>query len=124
MEQIKDMPISVGFPDEGCVFDYYLDLQTYQFEPWSKRKGRLSVRHTGYVPTPELSCVAYIAEVYLSYGYNIVLLGESGSGKTSFTQVRKMSYLVWVVYVWFVWSGCHMSGLSGLPFFPSYFLHS
>ena len=88
MEQINDMPISVGFPDEGCVFDYYLDFQTYRFEPWSKRKGRLSVRHSGYVPTPELTCVAYIAEVYLSYGYNIVLLGESGSGKTSFTEVR------------------------------------
>lgn len=88
LEQINDMPISVGFPSEGNVFDYYLDFQNYRFEPWSKRKGRLSVRHSGYVPTAELSCVAYIAELYLSYGYNVMLMGERGSGKSSLAQVH------------------------------------
>ena len=32
--------------------------------------------------------------------------------------------LVCVLCVLFVWSGGYMSCLSGLPFFPSYFLHS
>ena len=32
--------------------------------------------------------------------------------------------LVCVLCVLFVWSVCYMSCLSGLPFFPSYFLHS
>lgn len=87
MEQISEMPLSVSFPEDGCVFDYYLDLQTYRFDPWSKRKGRLMPRHSNYIPTPELSRVAYVAELYLSYGYNVMLVGERGSGKTSFTEV-------------------------------------
>ena len=86
-EQINDMPVSVSFPDEGSVFDYYLDLQSYKFEPWSKRKGRLAPKRTGYIPTPELTRAAYITEVYLSYGYNVLLLGERGCGKTSFIEV-------------------------------------
>lgn len=87
MEQINDMPVSVSFPDEGSVFDYYLDLQTYRFEPWSGRKGRLAPKSSGYIPTPELTRVAYVAELYLSYGYNVLLLGDRGSGKTSFVEV-------------------------------------
>lgn len=79
--------MSVSFPDEGSVFDYYLDLRTYRFEPWSKRKGRLSPKANGYIPTTELSRVAYIVEVYLSHGLNVILLGEKGSGKTSLIEV-------------------------------------
>ena len=87
LEQINELPMFVNFPDDGCVFDYYLDLQTYRFEPWSKRKGRMSTNHSGYIPTPELNRIAYVVEVYLSYGYNVMLLGEKGSGKTSFIEV-------------------------------------
>ena len=93
MEQINDLPISVSFPADGSVFDYYLDLQTYRFEPWSKRKSRQAPKHSGYVTTPELNRVAYIAEVYLSYGYNVLLLGERGSGKTSFIEVSVFNVL-------------------------------
>ena len=74
------------------MFDYYLDLNTYLFEPWSKRKGRQLSKQSGYVSTPELSRVAYVAEVYLSYGHNVFLLGERGSGKTSFTKVYTCIY--------------------------------
>ena len=86
-KQINDLPMSVCFPEEGSVFEYYLDLQTYKFEHWSKRKSRLVPKSNGYIPTPELSRVAYIAELYLSYGHNVLLLGEKGSGKTSIIQV-------------------------------------
>ena len=87
-QQINDLPMSISFPEEGSVFDYYLDLQTYRFEHWSKRKSRLTPKSNGYIPTSELSRVAYIAEVYLSYGHNVLLLGDRGSGKTSFIEVH------------------------------------
>ena len=86
--QISDLPMSVSFPDEGSVFDYYLDLQTFRFEPWSKRRGRLAPKSNGFIPTPDLSRVAYVAELYLSYGHNVLLLGDRGSGKTSFIEVK------------------------------------
>ena len=85
-EQIEDMPLSVFLPHEGSVFDFYLNLKTYKFEPWSERKNR-SAKNSSYIPTPELSRVAYVAELYLSYGYNVMLMGERGSGKTSFVEV-------------------------------------
>ena len=93
MGQINDLPMSVSFPEEGSVFDYYLDLQTYKFELWSNRKGRLAPRSNGYIPTPELSRLAYVAEVYLSYGQNVLLLGNRGSGKTSLVEVSTLHTL-------------------------------
>ena len=92
--------MSVSFPEEGSVFDFYLDLQTYRFEHWSKRKSRLAPKSNGYIPTSELSRVAYIAEVYLSYGHNVLLLGDRGSGKTSFIEVGSVHCTIEIIEGW------------------------
>ena len=52
-DQILQLPFAVTLPEEGSVFDYYLDLRSYQFLPWSER--RLEGRDTaGYIALPEV----------------------------------------------------------------------
>ena len=86
-EQIGDMPFSVPLPEEGSVFDYYLDLKTYQFLLWSTRKTKENKKTSGFVATTELTKLSYIVDLYLSYNYNVMLVGEQGTGKTAFVEV-------------------------------------
>ena len=52
-DQILQLPFAVSLPEEGSVFDYYLDLKSYQFLPWSER--RQEGRDTGgYIALPEV----------------------------------------------------------------------
>lgn len=67
------LPFMVPLPEEGSVFDYFLNLKQYQFVPWSRRGETASrtLRSSGYVALPEvhalyitsfimhLSCVQY-----------------------------------------------------------------
>ncbi len=58
------LPFMVPLPEEGSVFDYFLNLKQYQFTPWSQRAGTepgggggggaKGVRSSGYVPLPEV----------------------------------------------------------------------
>lgn len=52
-DQILQLPFAVSLPEEGSVFDYYLDLKSYQFLPWSERRqeGRDTA---GYIALPEV----------------------------------------------------------------------
>ena len=58
-EQISLLPFSVPLPEDGCVFDYYLDLRRYQFLPWSERKaeGGGATTSGGFVSSPEVRVV-------------------------------------------------------------------
>ena len=48
------LPYAVPLPDEGSVFDYYLDLKHYHFLTWAERRSE-SRRHSGgYVALPEV----------------------------------------------------------------------
>ncbi len=51
------IPFEMSVPEEGSVFDYYLNLRQYKFLPWSERKGGGSkdVSASGYVSFPEVS---------------------------------------------------------------------
>ncbi len=49
------VPFEMSLPEEGLVFDYYLNLSQYKFVPWSDRKKTGSVSATGYVSIPEVS---------------------------------------------------------------------
>lgn len=49
------MPFDMSLPEEGSVFDYYLNLSQYKFVPWSERKRGGTVSASGYVSIPEVS---------------------------------------------------------------------
>ena len=51
------LPYAVPLPEEGSVFDYYLNLRQYQFLPWADRKGNSGgdISSSGYVSLPEVS---------------------------------------------------------------------
>ncbi len=51
------IPFEMSVPEEGSVFDYYLNLRQYKFLPWSERKGGGSkdVSASGYVSFPEVN---------------------------------------------------------------------
>ena len=54
---IMQLPYAVPLPEEGSVFDYYLNLRQYQFLPWADRKGNSGgdISSSGYVSLPEVS---------------------------------------------------------------------
>lgn len=53
---IMQLPYAVPLPDDGSVFDYFLDLKIYHFLPWEERKSenRKSSNHSGYIALPEV----------------------------------------------------------------------
>ena len=56
-DQIMQLPFLVPLPEEGSVFDYYLNLKQYQFILWSQRgggSGGKSIRSSGYITLPEV----------------------------------------------------------------------
>ena len=46
------LPFAVPLPEEGSVFDYYLDLRRYEFLPWRERHQERS--SGGYITLPEV----------------------------------------------------------------------
>ena len=43
-------------PADGLVFDYYLDLKSYCFTPWTERKQeKTNITNKKYVSVPEVS---------------------------------------------------------------------
>lgn len=55
------LPYAVPLPEEGSVFDYYLNLRQYQFLPWANRKGNSEgdITSSGYVSLSEVSTYMY-----------------------------------------------------------------
>ncbi len=55
---IMQLPYAVPLPEEGSVFDYFLDLKIYQFLPWSERKAEARKRGSntdgGYIVLPKV----------------------------------------------------------------------
>lgn len=44
--------------------------------------------HAPPPPSSQLERYAYILDLYMSYGLNVMLVGEQGTGKTSFVEVQ------------------------------------
>lgn len=49
------LPFAVSIPEEGSVFDYYLDLKRYTFLPWSDRHQNRGPAGNSYIVLPEVS---------------------------------------------------------------------
>ena len=99
---IMQLPYAVHLPEDGSIFDYFLDLKMYQFNPWKARKITSRRATGGYIATPEvcgiivawfglvtiillqLERLAYISDLYFLYGLDVIITGLTGTGKTSF----------------------------------------
>ena len=78
---------TVKFPSRGEVFDYFVDLETKKFEPWSKIVPVIeydsSMEMSSItVPTPETVSVDFMCDILLPRRNPVMLVGEAGTGKT------------------------------------------
>ncbi|KAL1493068.1 hypothetical protein ABEB36_011203 [Hypothenemus hampei] len=78
---------SVKFPTQGTVFDFYIDDETKQFVLWSEKLGKFELDpdaplQTVLVHTAESIRVKYFLDVLMKNKHPVMLVGNSGCGKT------------------------------------------
>lgn len=83
------------FPDEGTVYDYGIDPTTHSFEPWIDRVSKYEYNpersfFSILVPTSDTVRYEFMLDTLLSHGYNVLITGETGVGKSVITS----NYLV------------------------------
>ncbi|XP_066570660.1 dynein axonemal heavy chain 11 [Amia ocellicauda] len=84
---IKEMK-TVKFPSQGTVFDYYLDLETRKFLPWSDKVPRFVMEpetslQAVLVHTSETVRLRFFVDLLLDQGRPVMLVGNAGVGKTA-----------------------------------------
>jgi len=75
------------FPFGGTVYDFFVDVKTSRFVPWSGIiKNFIYSRDLPFfdlvVPTVDMTRVKFLADYLISGGHNILVTGNSGVGKT------------------------------------------
>jgi dynein heavy chain len=75
------------FPFGGTVYDFFVDVKTSRFVPWSGIiKSFNYSRDLPFfdlvVPTVDMTRVKFLADYLISGGHNILVTGNSGVGKT------------------------------------------
>lgn len=85
--QVRAMT-KIKFPEGGLVFDFYFDLKTLQYEPWSQRVDPFSSDFDGLfqnlvVPTAETTRQNYILDIHRSIDKSVLYIGTAGTGKTT-----------------------------------------
>jgi dynein heavy chain, axonemal len=75
------------FPFGGTVYDFFVDVKTSRFVPWSGIiKNFTYSRDLPFfdlvVPTVDMTRVKFLADYLISGGHNILVTGNSGVGKT------------------------------------------
>ncbi|XP_032161875.1 dynein heavy chain 11, axonemal isoform X2 [Mustela erminea] len=80
---------AVKFPSQGTIFDYYLDHKTKKFLPWAEKVPTFTMDpevplKRVVVPTSETTRLRYFVELLLEKGRPLMLVGNSGVGKTAF----------------------------------------
>ncbi|XP_072536739.1 dynein axonemal heavy chain 11 [Salminus brasiliensis] len=84
---IKEMK-SVKLPAHATVFDFYLDPQTRRFVPWAEKVPSFQMEpdtplQAVLVPTAETVRLQYFLRLLLERAQPVMLVGGSGTGKTS-----------------------------------------
>ncbi|XP_032944295.1 dynein axonemal heavy chain 11 isoform X2 [Rhinolophus ferrumequinum] len=80
---------AVKFPSQGTIFDYYLDHKTKKFLPWADNIPKFTMDpdvplQRVVVHTSETTRLRYFVELLLEKGQPLMLIGNTGVGKTVF----------------------------------------
>ncbi len=78
------------FPD-GDIYDYGIDPTTHKFEPWTEQiPGFAFDANKSFfeilVPTSDTVKYKYILSILMFNGYNVLMTGETGVGKSVITK--------------------------------------
>jgi dynein heavy chain len=81
---------AIKIPQRDTIFDYWLDPKTCKFESWNKSPAFRTVEFDSTmtnmaevtVPTAETASVSYWVDLLVHEGYNVMLAGPAGTGKT------------------------------------------
>ncbi|XP_054276549.1 dynein beta chain, ciliary [Macrosteles quadrilineatus] len=78
---------SIKFPPQGTVFDYYIDVETKQFLPWTERLPKFELDpdmplQAVLVHTAESIRVRYFVDLLMDNKHPVMLVGNAGCGKT------------------------------------------
>ncbi|XP_035709844.1 dynein beta chain, ciliary [Folsomia candida] len=77
----------VKFPAGGTVFDFYIDMETKKFLPWTDLVPRFELDpelplQAALVHTAETTRVKYFLDMLMARGHPVMLVGGAGTGKT------------------------------------------
>mmetsp|Transcript_9795 Transcript_9795/g.9586 ORF Transcript_9795/g.9586 Transcript_9795/m.9586 type:complete len:148 (+) Transcript_9795:514-957(+) len=97
------------FP-EGDIFDYGIDQTTHKFEPWVDQVPQFEFDPKKkffeiLVPTTDTVKYKYILNLLMFNGYNVLLTGETGVGKSVITKDFLFDTPENVVYAFVNFSG-------------------
>ncbi|KAH7825191.1 dynein haevy chain 4, outer dynein arm beta [Monocercomonoides exilis] len=83
----------IKFPDQGTVFDYYIEPETHKWVPWTQLVPEYV--HDPDIPlpsvlvhTPETTRIMYWMDLFLQLGRPVLLVGGAGCGKTMLIKER------------------------------------
>ncbi|CAG9581720.1 unnamed protein product [Danaus chrysippus] len=76
-----------SFPAGGTVFDYYIDLETKQFTPWTEKITKFELDsdiplQAVLVPTAETIRIRFFLDLLMKNKHPVMLVGSAGCGKT------------------------------------------
>ena len=82
---------TVKIPSRDTVFDYWLDIRTNKFESWKNSPAFKTIEFDSevmsmaniMVPTSETASVSFWAQTLVKNGFNVMLAGFTGTGKTA-----------------------------------------
>ena len=81
----------MSFPIEGEIFDYYLDYKLKRFKNWKDKVSAFKYDpqikfQEIFVPNPDSVKFEFISNLLINNGYNVLIVGNSGVGKTIITK--------------------------------------
>ena len=88
---------SVIFPEQGSVFDYYVDEANACMAPWADKVSGYTYVNDGdfssiFVPTVESTRLSYLLDSLVANKHFVMFVGAAGTGKTALMR-DKMSEL-------------------------------
>lgn len=95
---------TIKFPNQGTVFDYFIDNESKKFEPWTKIVQKFILEQdvplqSVLVNTIETTRIRYFIDLLLEKGRPLMLVGSAGTGKTVLikNKLNSLSNEDWVV---------------------------